>query len=605
MRYILAVILWLSTLAGAEESRIALVIGNNSYRDAPLTAPVNDARAMATSLTDLGFKVTKNENVGRTAMLRAIRTFVEDLKGSEPIGLFYFAGHGMQSKGKNFLIPVDAEVEHEDEIESQGVDIQYMLDKFGDVRSGMNILILDACRNNPFAKRGIKSASGLAAIDGPPGTIVAFAAAPGRVAIEREGGNGIYTKNVLSNIQQPGIPVEEVFKRVRSGVLSETGKTQVPWENTSLVRDFYFKGAPAGRGFKPANSDSEAEAWASVENSKNIYDFIGFMRRFPKSRYDSEIVTRINSVLAKVKPTPPTIQLDDLPIFLQEAYAGVWFRPINKYSAEYFGLTEPKGIIVTDVDRGSVAERAGLLVGDIVLSVHGKPINGLEDGAALARTILPGEFIESIVWRNRREVTLSGLAQRIPLDRLLGVIATYRQREKNYKRAKEFYEYLAAINDAQGQAALGTAYLLGTGVTRDFKTAESLLSKAALQGNGIAAANLALIYLNPSTTGIVNPSEAFRWAKYSADSGVPEGATMLALAYFRGIGTARNDAEGVRLARIAAAQGIPTGMFLLGSAYELGGGGLQKNLDEAKTWYRRARDGGNPAAKAALQRLGE
>lgn len=164
MRFLLISFLLISTSLPAAENRIALVIGNNAYKNLPLTAPVNDARAMAQALGELGFKLTKLEDVGRPGMARAIRAFADGLKGPEPIGLFYFSGHGMQSKGKNFLIPVDADVTHEDEIELQGVDIQYVLDKFGDMRNGMNILILDACRNNPFAKRGVTRASGLAAI---------------------------------------------------------------------------------------------------------------------------------------------------------------------------------------------------------------------------------------------------------------------------------------------------------------------------------------------------------------------------------------------------------------------------------------------------------
>lgn len=119
-------------------------------------------------------------------------------------------------------------------------------------------------------------------------------------------------------IREPGLPVEEIFKRVRSGVLAETAKRQVPWENTSLVRDFYFAGAPAGKGYKPANSDPESEAWANVEGSRNIYDFIAFMRRFPQSKYQDQILTRINSILAKLKPAPPAIEKNDLPALLRK-----------------------------------------------------------------------------------------------------------------------------------------------------------------------------------------------------------------------------------------------------------------------------------------------
>lgn len=589
--------------SAAAEKRVALVIGNNAYKEGRLSAPINDARAMTIALTELGFKVTKLEDVGRLDMQRAIRRFVEELTSPEAVGLFYFAGHGAQSKGKNFLIPIDADIEHEDEIELQSVDLQYMLDKFADMRNGMNILILDACRNNPFARRGVRRASGLAAIDGPPGTLVAFAAAPGQVAMEIQDGNGIYTKNVLANIREPGLPIEEVFKRVRFGVLTETGKLQVPWENTSLVRDFYFKGARAGSGYKPAANDSEAEAWANVESSRNIYDFIAFMRRFPQGRYQGQILARINSVLSKLKPAPPSIQLNELKQFLNEGYAGFTMRPLNKYSAEYYGLTGPKGVIVVDVDRGSIAERAGLLPADILLSVNGKPVNGMDDAADLARTILPGEFVEGVVWRNRREMSVSGMIQRAPLERLLARIATAQLMEKNYDRARVFYEYLAATDDAWGQGALGMLYLAGLGVQRDYNVAESWLLKAALQGKTVSAAYLSSIYLNPNS-GIRNDAEAFRWAKYSAEGGAPEGAVMLAASHLRGVGTPKNDNEAVRWARIAAEQGNSDAMFWLGVAYENGAGGVSRSLNEAKTWYRRARDLGSVPAKAALERLG-
>lgn len=603
-RFFIFLILLIPVSAWAVETRVALVIGNSAYKDAPLSAPTNDVRAMKIALTELGFKVTALENVGRESMRKAIRTFIEELSSSETVSLFYFAGHGLQAKGKNYLIPVDAQVEHEDDIQFQGIDVQYILDKYEEKRNGMNILILDACRSNPFTRRGVRGTSGLAAVDGPPGTLVAFAAAPGKVAIERTGGNGIYTKNVLANIRQPGLPVEEVFKRVRTGVLSESGGIQVPWENTSLVRDFYFKGAQAGSGFKPANTDSEADAWAQVSDSRNIYDLVGFLRRFPDSRYRKDLLERVNAILGRMKPAPPAIQLDELPSLLNEVYAGFQFRLLNKYSSEYFGLPEKTGILVSDVERGSAAERAGLIPGDILLRVNGRPINTQEDALALSKTILPGELVEGDFLRNKTEIRLSGIVPRAPIEFLLLSIASDALRAKRYDRARIFSEYLASIDYANGQSFLGQLYLFGLGVPRNFQAAEHWLAKAATQGKMLAAAFLATIYLNPNS-GIRNDTDAFKWAKRSAEAGVPEGATMLSIAFVRGVGTEKNPFEAVRWARIAAEQGQLTAILVLAAAHEAGAGGLSKNIDQAKALYKRAADGGLPQAREALRRLGE
>lgn len=595
---------WLiSVPTWAVEARVALVIGNSAYRGAPLTAPTNDVKGMQRALTELGFKVTSLENVGREPMRKAIRTFIEELSSSETVSLFYFAGHGLQSKGKNYLIPVDAQVEHEDDIQFQGIDIQYILDKYEEKRNGMNILILDACRSNPFIRGGVRGVNGLASVDGPPGTLVAFAAAPGKVALERQDGNGIYTKHILANIQQPGLPVEEIFKKVRAGVLADTKGIQVPWENTSLIRDFYFKGAKAGSGFRPIYADSEGEAWSQVQNTRNLYDLTGFLKRFPESRYRRDLLERVNSILGKMKPAPPAIELEELPSLLNEVFAGFRFRQLNKYSSAYFGVAEGKGFLVSDVERGSAAERAGLVPGDILLKVNGRPINTLEDIYSLNKTISPGEMVEGDIWRNKTEIKLSGIVPRGSIEFHLSRIAEDALRAKRLDRARIFYEYLASIDYAHGQAELGYMHFVGLGVQRDLKIAESWLAKAANQGKKLASAYLAGVYLHPN--GVKNDAGAFKWAKLSAEAGVPEGATMLAIAYLRGVGTEKNPFEAVRWARIAAEHGQLSAMLILAAAHETGAGGLSINLEEAKNLYKRAADGGLPQAREALRRLGE
>jgi formylglycine-generating enzyme required for sulfatase activity len=228
---------------------VALVIGNSAYDAAPLRNPVNDARAMAKALQDLGFDVSEKENLNQKDMKREIQSFGQKLqKGS--IGLFYYAGHGMQVNGRNYLIPVGARIEHEKQVEYEAVDMGSVMSEMDYARNNMNIVILDACRDNPFARSFRSSAQGLAAVNAPGGTLIAYATAPGSVASDGPGENGIYTGELIKIMSTPGLKIEDVFKQVRSAVRQETDGKQIPWESSSLEGDFYFA-KPAGEPAAP------------------------------------------------------------------------------------------------------------------------------------------------------------------------------------------------------------------------------------------------------------------------------------------------------------------------------------------------------------------
>ncbi len=229
--------------AASGEQSIALVIGNGQYKDSPLPNPVNDARAIAKALTASGFKVTVRENAGQKDMQLAMRDFGDALKNGG-VGLFYYAGHGMQVKGRNFLIPVDAQIQREDEVAYNSVDAGQVLDKMEAANNRLNIVILDACRNNPFARSFRSGGAGLAQMDAPVGTLIAFATAPGSVASDGDGQNGLYTQHLLQSLQKPGTKIEYVFKNVRASVRKDSGGKQIPWESTSLEGDFVFVPLP-------------------------------------------------------------------------------------------------------------------------------------------------------------------------------------------------------------------------------------------------------------------------------------------------------------------------------------------------------------------------
>lgn len=227
--------------AQAGEPRHALVIGNAGYANAPLVNSANDAQAVAKVLEKAGFKVDLKINASQKQMQDAVTTFGDQLK-TGGAGLFYFAGHGVQIKGRNFMLPVGSEIGREDEVPYKAVDVQQVLDKMDLAKNRINMVVLDACRDNPFATRSRSTASGggLSQVDAPIGSLIAFATAPGSVASDGKNANGLYTQHLLANIERPGTPIEEVFKRVRLGVRLDSNGTQVPWESTSLEGDFYF-----------------------------------------------------------------------------------------------------------------------------------------------------------------------------------------------------------------------------------------------------------------------------------------------------------------------------------------------------------------------------
>jgi formylglycine-generating enzyme required for sulfatase activity len=235
------------------ERRTALLIGNADYENAPLQNPANDALDMAEALRELGFMVTVKLNCSAREMTEAIREFGNKLV-SGGVGLFYYAGHGIQVDGRNYLIPVDADIRAEDEIKYFAVDAGLVLSKMESAGNQTNIVILDACRDNPF-KRSFRSESrGLAVVEAPRGSLVVYATAPGSVAAEGRGRNGIFTGALLEHIKTPGLEVREMLTRVRRDVMEASGGEQTAWDSSSLTGSFYF----AGTGGQAA-STSEVE----------------------------------------------------------------------------------------------------------------------------------------------------------------------------------------------------------------------------------------------------------------------------------------------------------------------------------------------------------
>ena len=285
---VLAAVLGGANIAVANQ-RIALVIGNAAYPNIPLANPVNDARLIATALRGQGFDVIETLDAGENAMKLAIKDFGNRLKAAQgaAIGLLYYAGHGVQVQGENYLIPVDAQIEDEGDVDIYAINANAILRTLEDARNGLNIVILDACRNNPFTRSFRAATRGLATMSAPTGTLIAYSTSPGSVALDGNGVNSPYTAALATAIGDPGVPIEKVFKNVRDVVLAETQGKQTPWEASSLTGpDLYLAGGATTPITPPADDRAfELAFWDAIKDSDRPADFDDYLMRFPNGTF--------------------------------------------------------------------------------------------------------------------------------------------------------------------------------------------------------------------------------------------------------------------------------------------------------------------------------
>jgi len=306
-------------IARQTEKRVALVIGNSAYPGAPLNNPVNDARAMTAVLRAQGFEVISRENTTKSQMEKSIVEFGQKL-GEDTVGLVYYSGHGLQVAGKNYLIPVDAEISTERMVPLVTVDADNILTQMMDARNRVNLVILDACRNNPYERSFRALGGGLAQMNAPQGTMIAYATAPGKVASDGIGQNGLYTQELLKAMRQPGVKVEEVFKQVRVAVSSLSNQAQVPWEASSLTGDFYFSGAPNISGaqqatlpFQSYDPAIELAFWNSLKDLRNPDMFREYLQKYPKGQFAGLANLMLNEIENPTRPTQQVAALAPLP----------------------------------------------------------------------------------------------------------------------------------------------------------------------------------------------------------------------------------------------------------------------------------------------------
>jgi len=288
--------------AAQAEPRIALVMGNSNYGKeiGNLPNPVNDAALIAQALQQTGFEVIKVTDADWKTMKRKIQDFGDKLAAAGPqaTGLFFYAGHGVQVQGMNYLVPIGADIGKEADVKIETVSADDVLEQMEFAGSRVNIVILDACRNNPMG-RSVRSVSrGLAPMDSVRGTFIAYSTSPGSVAADGSGKNSPYTAALAKTIVQPGVGIEEAFRDVRGQVMAATEEKQVPWDSSSLTAPFFFKSgvaAPAAApvAAAPDNATNDKLVWAAIKDSKFAGDYQAYVDQFPNGIYVSVAKSRL------------------------------------------------------------------------------------------------------------------------------------------------------------------------------------------------------------------------------------------------------------------------------------------------------------------------
>ena len=322
------VLMSVSALAQAPlDIRVALVIGNSAYTSAPqLGNPQNDAKAMTIILKKLGFEVINVNDGSKDEILSGIKKMQATLKGRQAVAMLYYAGHGLQSNWHNYMVPVDINLSRSVNIPQQNVDIDIVLDAFKNSGTRMNIIVLDACRDNPFGEKS--GSKGLAQIDAPLNTYIAFATAPGNVAKDGDEklGNGLFTSYLIKELQRPA-PIEDMFKRVRLQVRKASDGSQIPWDSSSLESEFAFNDGskhtlniaelskeldglkpplviastiPAKEASRDDLFEMQKSEWDKIKDSKNPDDFYTYLNKYPNGSISQEATFKLNQ-LSKIK----------------------------------------------------------------------------------------------------------------------------------------------------------------------------------------------------------------------------------------------------------------------------------------------------------------
>jgi Caspase domain/Domain of unknown function (DUF4189)/Putative peptidoglycan binding domain len=296
------------------ERRVALVIGNSAYQHTGLLAnPKNDATDVSAALKRHGFEVLEGFDLDKPAMDRIIRGFADQMRAA-PVAVFFYAGHGLQVGGQNYLVPVDAQLVTASALDFEMVRLD-LVHRAMEREAGTNILFVDACRNNPLARnlartmgtRSTQIGRGLAPVEAGVGTLVSFSTQPDNVALDGAGRNSPFAGALVRQMQSSNDDLSAILIAVRNDVIAETQRKQVPWEHSALTGRFYFSQSPA------ATDTRETALWDMIKDSNNSALFEAYLKRYASGQFAAQAHERLKTLqVAAVTPAPARPDDNDL-----------------------------------------------------------------------------------------------------------------------------------------------------------------------------------------------------------------------------------------------------------------------------------------------------
>jgi len=572
--------------------RVALVIGNDAYEHVTkLQKAVNDAEAMGETLEAIGFKVQRARNIGRRDMNFQIQKFTAELEAGDE-ALFFFAGHGVEIHGRNYLLPTDipqAVPGQENFVTAEAVPVDSILNRIRERGTRVSILVLDACRDNPFSKKGTRNLGGtrgLARMPAPEGSFIMYSAGVGQTALDRlaEGDphrNSVFTRSLIPLLRIPGLSLTETARRVRRDVqqLARTvSHQQRPAYYDEITGSFYFVGSKASPTRETPQSEpngrtSPGQAWTTISETKNADDLRAFIKEYPASFFATLARARLNKLKQKktalVRPPKPAVPA---------------VHECDRLAAERFG---------TGISRTlRLADRIGACRA-AVDAYPGVARFEFELGRALFTAQTDFEAAEWMRKAAQRGHVSSMYFLAIAFEKGRGV-------KKSRQESLGWYRQAADKGHTNSMFVMGLAYQFGHGVVQDHTEAAHWYRKAAEAGNTSAMTNLAMSY--QIGRGVQKDvSASVRWLRKAADQGGGRAMNNLGFAYKRGIGVRKDLQESLRWMRKAAEKGETTAMFNVGIAIEYGEG-TARDAKEGAKWVFKALSGGDDYAVEQLEK---